>query len=299
MRNSVERQLSQEQHRTGILVPLLEDYMKTNYGYWDQDDQDYLSRLMLNDSRREKRRRRSETYSPSLLGGCRRRTFLAKHHRELDIKPLTRIKPETSHHFWTGTWAHLRLQLRLYQLQKHGALTLEGTEIPIGRRGHSGTVDAVVTINGRNYVVDFKFINDRAFQMIVDKQVPEHYKIQIADYVVLLRAERWQIDGALLIAERKSGPTPDYPAALCEYRVNLKVNIPKAVARIEELKGHAEAHTIPDPECQAITQHQFQNCPFRNYCRQEVREIQRAADSSHPAGIRVAIPKARRPPGTR
>jgi hypothetical protein len=297
VRNQVEKELSQQQRSTGILVPLFEHYMTRGYGYWDQDDQQFLARLMLKDSRREAVRRKRPTYSPSLLGGCRRHTFLAAHHKRLKITPTLILKPETRHYFWTGTWAHLRLQLRLYQLHKNGYLRLRGVEIPVGDKEHNGTLDAIVEIRNIPYVVDFKYVNDRAFQQVVDKQVPEGYKIQIADYVTLVNEDPDlpDVSNALLLVERKSGPTPEFPAALCEYRVNLKVNQRKANDRIKELQAHVQADTIPEPECTSVTQAQFTGCPFRGYCKKEVRQIERqaAADSSNTPKFRVAVPEKR------
>jgi hypothetical protein len=292
MRNQVEKQLAQKQKRKGVIVPLFEDYLSNyNYDYWDEDDQEFLVELMRADKRREKERKRARVYSPSLLGGCRRRTFLSRYHAEYNVGVSKVVRPETKHLFWTGTWAHLRLQLRLHQLSKRGYLSLVGAELPVGGDGHSGTLDAVVDIKGSRYIIDFKYLNDRYFQMVADKDVSEQYKIQVADYALL----HGEVDGAFLIAERKSGPTPDFPAALCEYRVSLRVNGKKVRQRIEELEQHAKAHTIPHPECTSITQAQFVSCPFRTYCRGEVRAIEEApADSGYPKKFRIAVPKKRR-----
>jgi len=291
--------LGQRQRRTGILVPLFEDYLNHPYGYWDQDDQQFLARLMVTTSRREVERRKSPTYSPSSLGGCLRKAYLGAHAKELGIKQLRVLKAETQHLFWAGTWAHLRLQLRLHQLHKHGYLRLVGVEVSVGGDEHHGTVDAIIQPQNSDdlYVVDFKHVNNWEFQKVVDKDVSEQYKIQLAAYARLVNQDKKlpDVTGALLVAERKSGPTPLQPAALAEYRVNLKVNGRKVQERLEELRQHAKANTIPDPECTSLTQAQFTSCPFRAYCREEVKAVERdaKADSGDSPKYRTRVPAKR------
>ena len=201
---------------------------------------------------------------------------------------------------------HLKWQYALYKMaQEFPEIELEPDPIDsfevrvVSKRGdHGGTADVVLAILGKHTVVDFKGLNVRSFSKIARGSVPDNYRIQLTDYMILLNSEKprrfGKVEDALLIAENKGGPDTHHPAALCETRISLKENRAEVRGRLEVLRKYEAEEEIPPPECVSTKSFQFKGCPFQGFCKEEVKEIERRrikAERSDSNGYKVRIPK--------
>jgi len=289
MATDLEKKLAHNKRiENGVLVPLFEQYHKEFHSdHWDSDDIDYLHDLMMRIAEREKLRELGPVFSPSGLGGCMRQTFLNKNHRKLEIPRKLRKKIETHYYFENGSWLHLKIQVKLYKLHKAGELELLGTEIGVaGKRGDNrGTLDAVFK-RDRVFGVDIKGWNVRDFMGLARGDCPLAAQIQLANYVILGNVDRNslpRIEAGIILAENKAGPVAGFPAAVAEFEIPLEPMKAIVRSRLESLRSHEEAGTIPKAECQSTTQTDFKDCAFRDYCKEDVernarRQKRRAQD---------------------
>jgi hypothetical protein len=297
-RTTTERQISRSRKADQILVPLIEQRLRHPVNIDDGKDADFMHDLMLKQADREEERAERNYYSPSQLASCLRQVYLSRHHKQLEIVPVKQTRIEPNFYFLTGDWLHLKWQFVLYKMDKEGTegFKLIDCEVPVAsKRGdHGGTIDAVCEINGEWVAVDFKGLNVRDAGKAARGDVDLKYKIQLADYLILWNStlrEIQQLSRGLLIVENKGGPDPNHPIALSEISVYAKDHKPEVQWRLETLRAHEKAHTIPEPSCQSVSTLQFQGCPFRKFCREEVQAIQkRNAKSRDTTKLRVASP---------
>ena len=303
-RTQIEKTIRHQRKRKGVIVPLLEDFMRRPVNIESQDDCDWLHDVTMKMVEREERRRKNEkVFSPSSLAACLRQVYLAKNFKELGIPKVFTTRVEPNFYFLTGNFTHLKLQFLLYkfdQVTNDDDFKLVAVEYPlISKRGdHGGTIDALCEIDREPLIIDFKGLNVRAFTQIARGEIPHDYRIQCADYGLLYNANKKRatrkVKRVLLIAENKGGPTNDYPAALCEAEIDVKSNLPEVRGRLKILREHEKAGTIPLPECISTKSMQFQGCPFQKYCKAEVKVIEQ--QRNHNKGTkkwRVAKPKSR------
>jgi hypothetical protein len=218
------------------------------------------------------------------MSECLRYVYLLKYHRVWDIPKLRSTRIEPNFYFFNGNFLHLKWQFALYKLHRAidnpAVFALHGVEVPIisKHKDHGGTVDALCSIYGERVIVDFKGLNVRTFTNITYGTVPESYLIQIPDYAMLYNSRRNgsdRISKGLLVVENKGGPDPKHPLALHETEIPIELHLPNVRSRLQELRKHGESDSIPPPECVSTQSIQFQSCPFRKYCRDEVKKIQR------------------------
>jgi hypothetical protein len=295
-----EKRIRQKRQSKGVLVPLLEDLFSRQLEI-EESDVEFLTMLLDRMVVRGDKRKNQPLYSPSQLSSCLRYVYLLKHHQNLGISKRPSTRPEANYYFFTGNWVHLKWQFALYKLDKKlsdDVFKLIGCEIPIVSKwgDHGGTVDAIVMIYGKLYIVDFKGLNVRTFTEITRGYVPLDYSMQIADYGMLFNSQRVPgavIENGLLIAESKGGPDASHPIALHETEIVIKTRIPEVRGRLKELRNYESQGEIPEPECTSTQTLQFNGCPFAGHCRQEVKVIQRRrrdAEGKDAEGYRVAIP---------
>jgi len=300
MPTQTEKLLSHKKKRTGIIVPLLEDLLMKPLEVENKDDAGVINGLLLKQMEREKEREARKFYSPSSLASCLRQVYLSRHYKELEVKKKRVTKPDMNYYFATGNFLHLKWQFALYKLNKavsHDVFQLWGLEVPVESKhgDHGGTIDALAYINKRLYALDFKGVNVRTFAKAVDGEVEMKYKVQISDYGMLVNSSRSmkgiKIESGLIVYENKGGPDAQHPIALHEVAVPVKDYLPEIKFRLERLRAHEKGNTIPEPECTSIRETQFQGCPFREYCKAEVKA---ASNGSDPSEYKLAVPKKRR-----
>ena len=308
-----EKRIIQKRRAQGILVPLLEEMFRKPVGIDTPEDAAWMHRLMEKAIEREKVRKIEEgVFSPSSLASCIRKVYLTKNWKKLGFERIEVPRIEPNGYFFKGDMVHLQWQFALYKLSQRCEefeLLPDGdghhlVEVRVmSKRGdHGGTIDAIGAIRGEPYIIDPKGVNLRTFQKAVRGDVEDSYRIQIADYMVLVNAGaiiisgtpmklKKRVENALLLYESKAGPDPFHPLALAEVLVPLKKNMPEVRLRLEVLRGHEARQEIPKPECESTRTLQFQGCPFAEFCRKEVKEIEkrkRVAEGRNSNGLRVA-----------
>lgn len=305
MATKTEKLIRHQRRRGGVLVPLLEDLFMKPVEVEDEEDVNFINDLLMRQLNRSQDREHRPLYSPSQLASCLRYVYLLKHHKEFGLVRAKIGRPEPHYYFFTGNFLHLKWQFALHKLDRalpDSVFKLIGVEIPIvSKRGdHGGTVDAIVIIYGVPYIIDFKGLNVRTFGEITRGYIPEDYAIQLADYMMLHNAQRkptYEITQALLIAESKGGPDTKHLIALHETAVEISTHLPEVRRRLEVLRSNGEADSIPEIECEGTGTFQFQGCPFRKFCKEEVQKKQRErrdAESKDTARLTVAVPTGRR-----
>lgn len=317
MKTRLEKNLSDDRIQSqGILVPKLNELLKSNIGIDDEDDAKFLYWLSMKQVQREEERKRGNgVYSPSGLASCLRRVYLSKNWKELGFERVS--LPAISPHFYflTGDFIHLKWQFAMWKLsQIDPDFLLIDCEIGVmSKRGdHGGTIDVLAVNDGELIIVDVKGLNVRSFMKVDAGEIQPDYKIQVGDYMMLwnsgvrhrlleispeLRAltgwdEFPRVTTGIVLAENKGGPDHKHPAALTEYVVKSKDSLPEVRARLEVLRNHEEEGTLPPIECVSTRGIQFESCPFAEACRKEIRKTEReAAKDRHTKEHRLAKPK--------
>jgi hypothetical protein len=309
----LEKQMRHERRRKGLLVPLLEDLFRDPVEIESYEDVEWLERLLNRMLTRQLERDSAPLYSPSQLAGCLRYVYLLKHRKELGLKKVGSKSASAHYYFFNGNFLHLKWQFALHKLdQKTDPLDFQllGVEVPVvSKRGdHGGTVDALVSIQNKLYLVDFKGLNVRSFQEIARGFIPPEYVMQLADYGMLYNSlpessllktatGHPKIFTGLLVSENKGGADAKHPLALQETQVEIATHLPNVRGRLKELREYSEKEEIPPPECQSTGIVQFTGCPFRKFCKEEVKAIERArrdASRKDAEGLKVEVPRGRR-----
>lgn len=311
-----EKQIRHARRRKGVLVPLLEDFMRKPVNIESDADVEFLTGLFQTMAHREDRRRDPNTkvFSPSALAQCLRQVYLKKHHEELEITSRLPPRIEPNFYFLNGNFLHVKWQFALYKMELAIAdpdvfhvhrVEREfewGFEVPIlSKRGdHGGTVDGIVIVFGEPFILDAKGLNVRTWGEITRDYVPVEYSIQLTDYMILWNSRKdspFRIEKALLLAENKGGPDSKHPIALHEKVIDLDGFKPEVRRRLEVLREHEAKKKIPKPECTSTSGFQFGGCPFAAYCKEEVTGIQRRLrerEDRKPPKLSVARPSGRK-----
>lgn len=305
--SNMQKLLRHKKNRKGVLVPLLEDLFQRQVEIESDEDVQWIVALLEKMVERQKNRTSAPVFSPSQLSECLRYVYLLKYHKELEIPRLANTRVEPNFYFFNGNFLHIKWQFALYKLDKmlpDKVFKLVGVEVPIlsKRKDHGGTVDAIVLIYGELYIVDFKGLNVRTFGEITRGYIPQQYAVQLSDYGMLYNSQKasggvGKISKALLVSENKGGPDAKHLIALQETEIEVQTYIPEVRNRLEVLRENGKANSIPPPECVSTTTLQFLGCPFRKFCREEVKEIarqRRDAESKDTERYRVARPERRR-----
>ena len=302
MPTAIEKRISHSRRRKGVLVPLIEDFML--HGKPDvesQEDIDHLNFILEREVQREHdRKTKPGTFSPSALASCLRLVYLQRHYRQFGIRRLKEPRLEPMYYWLTGDFIHLKWQFVFWKMDKfYSDDVFKWVDVEVSvesKRGdHRGTIDNIGEIYRIPYIIDWKGVNVRTFGDTVNGNAPLSYRVQLADYIMLYNAERTRkgprIERGLLLTENKGGPTKRQPIALHETEVMLKDYLPEVRSRLEVLRQHEEEGEIPSPECVSVNTFQFQSCPFRKFCRQEVTQIAREkAGDKENSRFRVATP---------
>jgi hypothetical protein len=307
MATQTEKRIRHEQRRKGILLPLLEDLFQKPVEIETDEDIEFITLTMIQMMNRQQDRTSQPVFSPSQLAECLRYVYLLKNHKEYGLVKVPGNRIEPNFYFFTGNWLHLKWQFALWKLNQvtdDEVFRLIGVEVPIvsKHKDHGGTVDALCLVYNEPVIVDFKGLNVRTFSEITRGYIPAQYIIQLADYGMLYNAQSTKynvghkITRALLLTESKGGPDNKHPLALHESEISIQTHLPEVRSRLEELRTHSEQGSIPKPECTSTTSYQFQGCPFRVFCRDEVKRIERRRKRKEKAegNLEVASPRRKR-----
>lgn len=309
MRTKLEKEIRHKRKKPSgkKLVPLLEELFKEPVEIESEEDIEWIEQLLRRMVQRGNDREFRPLYSPSQLAECLRYVYLLKHRKELGLVRVGSNSPSAHYYFFTGNFLHLKWQFALYKLEKQindpSIFQLHGVEVPIisKRKDHGGTVDALCSVYETPSIVDFKGLNVRAFSEITRGFIPVTYTLQLSDYGMLFNAASRngdpKISTALLVSENKGGADAKHPLALHEAEIQIETHLPEVRSRLKELRRYAEEEEIPPPECVSMQSVQFKGCPFRKFCKEEVKEIEREAKRlarKDAAGLSVAVPSGRR-----
>lgn len=294
MPNPTEKRILQRRRaaETGaVLVPLLEELLENEVIPEDEEDFQFLDMLV----RVRAMPREKGVYSPSMLGSCMRQAYFAKRGEP----KLQTHSTNANGYFLHGNFIHFKWQFALWKAQRKGLLELvmvpaddldirhvmffngmrPGVEVRVVKGDWGGTIDALVKINGKFYVVDFKGINLIDFQRTVKNGAKQEYRKQIVGYAhIANNVLGLEIDQCLLVSECKAGPLPGRgsPIALHETLVSVEEFSSEVNRRLKTLRWHDSRDELPPPACVSTLHMSFQECPFNKHCQDEVREKQRA-----------------------
>jgi hypothetical protein len=317
VRTETEKRIAKSRRQQdGVLVPLLNELLKSPIGVDTPEDAEFLHILAMKQVRREQQRVSGEgVYSPSGLASCLRRVYLGKNWKKLGLERVELPAIEPHFYFLSGDFIHLKWQFALYRLSLLlPDFWLVDCEIPVmsKRKDHGGTIDALCMWQNEPLVVDVKGLKVRGFIDVDEGRVPHDYRIQLTDYMMLFNAglvgynaslspllketlgEIPKVKRGILLVENKGGPDYRHPAALTEQVISLKDNLPEVRARLEVLRAHEEASKLPDIECVTTQGIQFNGCPFAGFCKEEVQAVERRrkdAENRDPKQYRLARPK--------
>src|SRR5688500_4611747 len=181
---------------------------------------------MLNLMTARARQREKGVFSPSMLSSCMRQSYFVK----TGVEKRKAKSPRTNAFFLDGDFRHYKWQFALWKAHRKGLLELLGCEIRVFHPNgdFAGTIDAIVRVDGKMYVIDFKGMNVKSFQDHERWGTKEQYVVQIVGYgdIVNLACafESFmgeylgvEIEACLLIGENKGGPVQSgSPIALHE-----------------------------------------------------------------------------------
>jgi hypothetical protein len=289
---STEKLIRHQKRRGGILVPMIEDFMRHPVNVEDEMDAAFLFVLADKMMRREQTRENgTPVYSPSALASCLRQVFLSRHHGDLGIEKKRFPRMESSYYFLKGNFIHMQWQFVFHKMIRAGVEGIEPLnvdtvepywcEFPVmsKRKDHGGTVDVGVKIFGEPMFIDVKGVNVRVFGETTRGYAPADYVIQLADYMMLYNSRREtteRINRSILLSENKGGPDSKFPIALHETIVGVKQYRKEVRRRLEVLRAHEEEEIVPAPECTSTGTFQFGGCPFRGFCKEEIQSIEKA-----------------------
>jgi hypothetical protein len=300
MSTTTEKRITERRRAKGVLIPILEDIFESMVEVEDEDDIGFMNDLM----RARMRERQKGVFSPSMLSSCMRQAYFVKTGQEK--RPA--LAPGTNAIFLDGDFRHYKWQFALWKAHQAKKLTLLGVEVRVHSESGDfvGTIDAIVSIGGRIYIVDFKGMNVRSFMEFVNKGITLGHGIQITGYGMIYAKTPFlkkELEGCLLIGESKGGVIQGVsPLALHEEFVPIRRFKSKVKKRLAALRRHVEEEDIPSPACVSTRHKEFQECPFSWYCREEVKVIQKErerAARSNPRKLSVSKPSRGKHPGDR
>ena len=300
MATTTEKRIAQRRKARGILVPILEDLLERMCEVEDEDDIGFMVDLM----RARMEPRAKGVFSPSMLSSCMRQAYFVKVGQEK--RPA--LSPSSNGFFLDGDFRHYKWQFALWKAHRAGLLTLLGVEVRVHSAAGDfvGTIDAIVSINGRIYIVDFKGMNVRSFQKFVNDGITLGHGIQITGYGMIYTTNEdfvKHLEGGLLIGESKGGPLQSgSPIALHEQFVPIPQFKAKVKKRLATLRRFVDNEEIPPPACVSTRHKEYQECPFAWFCRKEVLAVQRErerAARSNPSEQKVAVSRRARDDRTR
>lgn len=253
--------------------------------------------------------RYAEIMSPSSLADCIRKVYFGRTGQEKKFSPNI----AASAIFLNGHFIHLKWQYAVWKLHRKGVINIPTVRheelgfdwlamewrVKSKHEDFGGTLDTMLEIHEYDdpFLVDYKGMRADAYMTWQRAGTPENYNVQITGYSMLIPMP-WRVKTGILLVENKNGNDPQgSPLALHEYQIDLSRWKSNVKDRLAIVRNFEEAGTVPPPSCESTSSFQFQGCPFKWYCRGEVREIElarKSAKDQQPSRPRVAAVSRRR-----
>jgi CRISPR/Cas system-associated exonuclease Cas4 (RecB family) len=179
-------------------------------------------------------------------GKCPRAVFF-----KFKNAPREPIQARMMRIFEHGEHIHRNIFSILYRL-KIGVVT----EVAIPQQEIvSGRADAILCINGENYVLDIKSINSMLFRKLTEPKEDNIYQVQL--YMHFFNVKK----GILLYVDKDQQEMKefylDYDKVLCD----------SLMEKFKGLKGQVEACAIPERLADYPKNWQCNYCAFKNICK--------------------------------
>lgn len=212
-----------------MLIELLEEYFK-----------------------REEPHRERDYFYVSEVGKCPRQIFYT-------VKGFPRppLDGQTARKLAVGEDAHRRIVQAMYGL---GIVVAAEVPIPPGSLFH-GRADAIISLSGKNYVVEIKTVHPYQFDKMSADPRTDHY-LQLQLYL-----HYFQIPQGIILTENKA------TQELREFVVELdRPEVARVLAEFEELREliFVRGQLPPLPDKSLWEYDQCKYCPFVDFCRENV-----------------------------
>lgn len=282
--------------KRNVLVPLVKDFLSSDDVYHFRGESEFVRDLLTKTMAREKTR--GTIFSPSALGSkCLRVPYLSKNSQLVTKKMPPTIKQQVM--FLTGNFIHLKLALLFYNIERWiddpAVFKIYDFELSLlSKHGDfGGTIDMVCQVSGVPYIVDFKGLNSYHAEQVGRGRVSPRYRSQISAYGILWNTQRnrpFEIRQGIIFVEDKGADDNEWPLSEAVLPLRTKV----ALTRLRKLREYEEAEKVPPPACHSLQDKQFRQCPFRLYCWDDVK----AVEKEHTRNTRSLLAEQEKEPTT-
>lgn len=178
-------------------------------------------------------------------GKCQRQIFF-----KFKQAPKEKKDPRIMRIFEAGEWLHRYVYNILYQ-SKIGAIT----EVPMPQNEMiSGRTDAIICLDGENYILDIKTINGMQFRGL--KQAKDEHQFQVQLYMHFFDVKK-----AILLYIDKD------KQELKEFVINYDEDLVKTLLDgLDELKVNLEKDVVPGVLIDYPQNWQCSYCQYRSIC---------------------------------
>lgn len=179
-------------------------------------------------------------------GKCQRSIFF-----KFKNVPETKLDPRILRIFEHGNFLHRNIFSILHRL-KIGVTT--EVSIP-AQEIISGRADALLTIEGQNYVLDIKSINSMLFRKMTGPKTEHAYQLQL--YMHFFNIKK----GILLYIDKDLQQFKEF---IIDYNKDICENL---IKNFEELSKKIESETVPDVVPNFPNDWQCRYCAFKQICK--------------------------------
>lgn len=185
-------------------------------------------------------------------GKCPRAVFF-----KLKQAPAEKADPRILRIYEHGEQLHRHLYNVLYRLKI--GLT---TEIPIPPQEIvSGRADAILCLNGENYVLDIKSMNSMIFRNLTSPKIENVYQIQL--YMHFFNIKK----GLLLYIDKDRQDIKEF---VINYELDL---VQTLLNNFQDLKNKVENNQVPPALSDYLSNWQCGYCQFKEICRLAGRDM--------------------------
>lgn len=232
---------------------------------------------------REERSRPRDYFYVSEVGKCPRQIYYS-------IKGFPRppLDGLTARKLAVGDDAHKRLAQALFGM---GVVVAAEAPIPPGRLFH-GRCDVIVSLDGKNYVVEVKTAHPYSFDQMSSGPRRDHY-LQLQLYL-----HYFEIPQGIVLAENKA------TQELKEFVVPLdRAEVKRVIGDFERLHRtiFVEGQLPPLPGREEKRDWEFDQCrycPYVRFCKENIADIPGHAGTAGPESVRPPADEERTDPPT-
>lgn len=196
--------------------------------------------------REEEKVRERDYFYVSEVDDCKRKIYF-----KLKGAPKEDLDPQTKRKFERGNQIHQKLVSALYST---GLVTASEVKMPEESLFH-GRADAIVSLNGDNYVVEIKSTSPYGFKSMDEPKRSWHRQLQ-------LYLHHFDIDQGIILAECKG------TQKLKEFIIDRDDEMVESIiSQFKELKGKIEEGKIPEkPEKDGWEYDKCKYCRYKLVC---------------------------------